>query len=227
MYLLEEHLQLLQEIFDILHKANLKLKAVKCKFAVDKIKYLRHIVSSEGLRPDDTKLQAIKDYPSLKNLKQVRAFVGLCSCYRRFVPNFSKYSSCLTNLTRKDTPFVWSSECQKNYEILKEKLLNYPIVAFARYDEPFQIFTDASGSSLSAILTQIQDGHERLISCVGRNVLPAESRYSTHEKESLAIFYAFKKFDSYIRYIYVDVITGCKSLCEILKKRPVSPRISK
>ena len=224
---LEEHLQLLQEIFDILHKANLKLKAVKCKFAVDKVKYLGHIVSSEGLKPDDTKLQAIKDYPPPKNLKQVRAFVGLCSYYRRFVPNFSKYSSCLTNLTRKDTPFVWSPECQKNFEILKEKLLNYPIVAFPRYDEPFQIFTDASGSSLSAILTQIQDGHERLISCVGRNVLPAESRYSTHEKESLAIFYAFKKFDSYIRYTHVDVITDCKSLCEILKKRPVSPRISK
>ena len=224
----EEHVQVLQEVFNILANSKMKLKAITCKFAERQVKYLGHIVSEDGLSPNPETLHAIRDWPTPKNVKQVRQFLGTASYYRRFVNNFSKYSAPLTKLTRKDAPFIWTAECQQSFETLKERLLNPPIVAYPIYDAKFTIFTDSSGYSLSAALTQIQDGHERIISCVGRNMLPAETRYTTYEKESLAIFYAFKKFDSYIRYTHVDVITDCKSLCEILKKsKSVSPRIAK
>ena len=223
----DEHIKLLQSVFDILAKANLKLKPIKCKYALNKIKYLGNIISEEGLSPDPGKLQAIRDYPPPKSLKELRGFIGLCNYYRRHINNFSKYSKCLTDLTRKDVPFIWSEECERSFNTLKQKLMSAPTVALPRYDQDYTIFTDASGSSLAAVLTQVQDGQERLISCVGRNVLPAETRYSAHEKESLAIFYAFKMFDPYVRYSHTDVYTDCKSLCEILTKRPISPRIAK
>ena len=108
-----------------------------------------------------------------------------------------------------------------------------PITAFPQYETidgkmpEFIVSTDASGETLAAILSQIQDGNERLISCIGRNILPAETRYSTHEKEALAIFYAFKNFNSYLRYAHTTVYTDCSSLGSILKRlgNPVSLRI--
>ena len=223
----EEHLSLLQQVMDILSKANMKLKLAKCRFALRKLKWLGHIVSAQGLSPDPKKLDAIKHFPTPKNLREVRGFVGMCSFYRRFIPNFSKLSHPLTKLTRKDTPFKWSDECQKSFEILKGKLLEHPIVGYPQYDQPFILYTDSSGYSLAGVLCQKQGEIERIIACAGRNMLPAETRYSTFEKEALAIFYCFKQFDSYIRYTHVDVVTDCKSLCEILTKRPVSARISK
>ena len=180
-------------------------------------------------------MHAIIDSPPQKNAKQIKQILCSFNFYRKFIPNVSKHSKCLTNLTRKDVPFVWTDECQRNFQILKDKLLTAPITAFHQFETSdgkmpeFIVSTDASGDALAAILSQIQNGKERLISCIGRNMLPAETRYSTHEKEALAIFYAFKKFDSYLRYAHTTVYTDCSSLKSILKRpgNPVSPRISR
>ena len=116
-------------------KTNLKLKPIKCKYALNKIKYLGNIISEEGLSPDPGKLQAIRDYPPPKSLKELRGFIGLCNYYRRRINNFSKYSKCLTDLTRKDVPFIWSEECEKSFNTLKQKLMSAPTVALPRYDQ--------------------------------------------------------------------------------------------
>ena len=78
----------------------------------------------------------------------------MCSFYRRFIPNFSKLSHPLTKLTRKDTPFEWSDECQKSFEILKGKLLEHPIVGYPQYDQPFILYIDSSGYSVAGVLCQ-------------------------------------------------------------------------
>ena len=96
----DEHIILLQSVFDILAKANLKVKPIKSKYALNKIKYLGNIISEDGWSPDPGKLQAIRDYLSPKNLKELREFIGFCNYYRRHINNFSKYSKCLTDLTR-------------------------------------------------------------------------------------------------------------------------------
>ena len=102
---------------------------------------------------------------------------------------------------RKNVPFIWTDECQRNFQILKAKLVTLLVTAFPRFTTEngklpkFNVYTDASKKALAAILTQVLDNNERLISCISRNVLLAEMRYSTHEKEALAIFYAFTKFD--------------------------------
>ena len=231
----EDHLKTLEWVLNKLLKSKLKLKAPKCKFAYNKVKYLGHIVSEAGVSPDPNKLHAILDYAPPKNAKQVKQILGSFNFYRKFIPNFSKYSKCLTDLTRKNVPFIWTDECQRNFQILKEKLMTAPVTAFPRFTTEngelpkFNVYTDASKEALAAILTQVQDNNERLISCIGRNMLPAEMRYSTHEKEALAIFYAFKKFDSYLRYAHTTVYTDCSSLSSILKRpgNAVSPRIAR
>ena len=227
----EDHLETLEWVLNKLLKSKLKLKAPKCKFAYNKVKYLGHIVSEAGVSPDPNKLHAILDYAPPKNAKQVKQILGSFNFYR----NFSKYSKFLTDLTRKNVPFIWTDECQRNFQILKEKLMTAPATAFSRFTTEngglpkLNVYSDASKKALAAILTQVQDNNERLISYIGRNILPADMRYSTHEKEALTIFYAFKKFDSYLRYAHTTVYTDCSSLSSILKRpgNAVSPRIAR
>ena len=114
-------------------KSKLKLKALKCKFAYDKFKYLGHIVSEAGVSPDPNKLHAILDYAPPKNAKQVKQILGSFNFYRKFFPNFSKYSKCLADLTRKNVPFKWTDECQRNFQILKDKLMTATVTAFPRF----------------------------------------------------------------------------------------------
>ena len=176
----DSHLETVEWVLNKLLKSKLKLKAPKCKFAQNKVKYLGHIVSEEGISPSEEKLHAILEYAPPKNAKQVKQILGSFNFYRKFIPNFSKYSKCLTDLTRKNVPFIWTDECQRNFQILKEKLMTAPVTAFPRFTAEegglpkFNVYTDASKEALAAILTQVQDNNERLISCVGRNMLPAE-----------------------------------------------------
>ena len=111
----DEHIKLLQSVFDILAKAILKLKLIKCKYALNKIKYIGTIISEDDLSPDPGKLQAIRDYLPPKNLKELRGFIGLCNYYRRHINNFSKYSKYLTDLTRKEVPFCMVRRMRKKF----------------------------------------------------------------------------------------------------------------
>ena len=85
----EEHLQHLEEIFDHLRKAGLKLKLQKCSFFKKHIQYLGHLISDEGIQPLPEKLESIAKMPTLQNAKQVKQFLGLVGYYRKFVPRFS------------------------------------------------------------------------------------------------------------------------------------------
>ena len=107
----QTHLVHLQQIFDRLEKANLTLKASKCQFAVKRVKYLGHILSSTGVEPDPEKISVVADSKPPKNPKQVRQFLGLTNYYRRFVKSYSNITKPLHNLTKKDQPFVWDEKC--------------------------------------------------------------------------------------------------------------------
>ena len=130
----EEHLNVLEWVFNKLLQAKLKLKAPKCKFAYNKIKFLGHIISEAGVSVDPAKMHTILDYLPPKNAKQVKQILGNYNFYKKFIPNFSKYIKCLTDFTRKDVPFVWTDECQRNLQILKDKLLMAPIIAIPQFE---------------------------------------------------------------------------------------------
>jgi hypothetical protein len=227
----DRHFELLQEVFDILRKANLKIKASKCKFAVEKVKYLGFVISAEGLQCDPVKLKVVQEYEVPKNLKTLRSWLGLTNYFRRFIPNYSKIAKPLIALLSTKETFVWTKDCQEAFELLKEKLLTPPIVAFPNYNAPYLLYTDASGCAISGILSQIQDTEsgpaERVIAYTARNMKPAEARYSTHEREMLAIFHSMAQFKCYIQYSHVDIITDCKALCEIFEKKPLSARLGR
>jgi len=159
-----EHLRRLREVLQRLSNAGLKVKVSKCQFAQREVRYLGHIVSAEGIRPDPAKLDAVVTYPVPKDVGELRRFLGLANYYRRYVKDYSQTAEPLHKLTRKTASgFQWNEICQQAFELLKEHLVSPPILAYPQFDRPFILYTDASEGAIGAVLSQMEDGRERVI----------------------------------------------------------------
>ena len=203
----EEHLSRLEEVFQRLRQAQLKLSPEKCVFTDNEVSYLGHKISPEGILPDPGLLKAIREIPVPTTPTEVRSFLGLAGYYCRFVKNFSSLASPLHALTHKDSPFHWTPECQDAYETLKKHLTTSPITAFPDFSLPFRLYTDASQLGLGAILAQTQNGRERIISCASRTLTQTEKLYPATKLECLAIVWAVDKFRHYLTAVKFEVIT--------------------
>ncbi|PIK62804.1 hypothetical protein BSL78_00255 [Apostichopus japonicus] len=135
----EDHLTNLQRVFDRLKQQGLKIKPSKCTFFQSEVTYLGHKVTRAGVMPSPDKIQAVKDWPAPRNVKELRSFLGFCSFYRRFVYNFSQtakplhtlVSTCLhQQKSTKTVPFTWSDEHQEAFKILKQKLCENVVLAY-------------------------------------------------------------------------------------------------
>ena len=156
----EEHLRHIETIFERIRQHGLKLKLKKCAFVKEETEYLGFVISKDGVKPDPKKVEAIRDLPEPKNLREIRGFIGMCSYYRRFVPNFSKIAERLIDLTKKYARFKWTSECQTAFDFLKESLTVVPLLAYPDTNKPYVLYTDASNNCIGACLTQKTDDEE-------------------------------------------------------------------
>ena len=125
-----EHLCHLSMLFQKFRQSNLRMNGKKCKFAVDQVKYLGHILSGSGVAVDSSKFNLISGWPTPKTSKQVKSFLGVASYYRRFIARFSQISAPLRELIAKDKAFIWGKEQQDAFDELKNKLCNPPILRF-------------------------------------------------------------------------------------------------
>jgi len=194
----EEHLQRLAAVFDRLGRAGLKLRPEKCSFFQRSVRFLGHVVSSEGIATDPEKVKAVRDWPVPTSVTETRAFTGLASYYRRFVPNFAELASPLHALTQKNARFVWSDEAQEAFEKLKAALTSPPVLAMPRDEGEFVIDCDASEKTLGSMLSQVQDGTERMIAYASRSLDARERNYCCSRRELLAIVYFVKYWKQYV-----------------------------
>jgi hypothetical protein len=132
-----DHLEHLEMVFGRLRAVNLKLKPKKCNLFRMSVQYLCFVISGDGVQPDPSKISAIVEWPVPKNTTDVRAYLGFCSYYRKFIRNFAKIARPLHVLTSKNVKFEWNDECQESFEDLKKLLSVTPILEFPRYDSPF------------------------------------------------------------------------------------------
>jgi len=168
------HLRRLEMVLACLRKAKLKLKPSKCSFLQCTVEFLGYRVSGNGVETDEQKIEAVVRWPVPTKLREVRGFLGLCDYYRRFVPNFSDVEPPLHAMTKKNVVFRLSSECQKSFDELKDKLTKAPILALPRDEGTYILDTDASDHGIRAVLSQVQDGQEKVISYASRLYSSAE-----------------------------------------------------
>ena len=127
---LEEHLEHLSIIFGKLRQHKLKLKLKECGFLKLETNYLGFVISEDGIQPDQKKVEAIRSLPAPTCVREVRSFIGMCSYYRRFIPNFSQTAEPIVALTRKYAHFKWSDSHQKAFEFLKDSLTSVPLLVY-------------------------------------------------------------------------------------------------
>ena len=217
----------LREVFTRLRAAGLKLLPKKCELFRKEVRFLRHIVSAEGIRTDPQKTEIVLSWPIPRSLKELRSFLGLCSYYRKFIRNFSTLAKPLHRLTEKNVKFHWSIDCQNAFSKLKEALVEATVLAYPDPKGNFILDTDASGVGLGAILSQEQDGHERVIGYYSRSLTKSERRYCVTRRELLAVVDALKHFHTYLYAVPFVVRSDHGSLRWLLNFRDIEGQLGR
>ena len=194
----EEMLDNLAKVFDRLRTAGLKLKPRKCKLFATKVEYLGHVVSERGIETDPKKIEIVENWPKPSSVTEVRSFLGFCSYYRRFIEGFAAVAKPLHKLTEKNRTFVWSEECDEAFSKRKVCLTTAPILAHPDFTKPFILDTDASGTAIGAVLSQMHGDSEKVIAYASRSLTKSERRYCVTRKELLAVVNFTKYFKNYL-----------------------------
>ena len=125
-------------------------------------------------------------------------FLGLCGFYRKFIFRFAQISKILSDLLKKDIPFIWTEEHQKAFELLKQKLCKAPILIYPNLQETFILLTDASADCISGVLAQGNEKVHNPVAYYSRVLSRTEQGYSTYEREALAIYESIKHYRQYL-----------------------------
>lgn len=193
-----ESLKRMENVFQRLQDAGLKLKPSKCIFFQKSVKFLGHIVSASGVQTNPEKTEAVQNWPRPKKQRHVRSFLGLCSYYRRFVVQYAEIARPLHKLCEKNVVFEWNDECENSFNKLKKALVSPPILAYPQLGIQFILDTDASDKAVGAVLSQNQDDKERVIAYMSKSMNKHEQNYCVTRKELLAVICALRKFHSYL-----------------------------
>ena len=212
---LEEHRRHVREVLQRLIHAGLQVDISKCEFHTQEVKYLGLILTPQGIRMDPSKVACVQEWPTPKHVKDVQGFLGFANFYRRFIPEFSRLAAPLTTLTKKDTPFVWSSKCESAMQQIKRAFQEGQMLAHFDPERKTLLETDASDFVTAAVLSQYDpQGVLRPVAFMSKKMIPAECNYEIYDKELLAIVKAFESWTAELGSVEAStlVLTDHKNL---------------
>ena len=206
----QEHFRNLEAILLVHRRAGLKLQPSKCFLFQLEVEYLGHLVSADGIKTVPAYVQVVKDWPLPLTRSEIRIFLGKCGYYRRFIKNYSAIAAPLTDLSGKGTPAEEKAPVPRSeafvdaFLTLKQHLLKAPILAYPKFDsdEPFILDTDwsATNNAIGGVLSQKQDGKERVIAYGGKKMSKAQKNYDPFKGELSALLHFSKIWRYYLQY---------------------------
>lgn len=193
------HMAHLSTVFRRLSEANLTINLAKCEFGQATVVYLGKVVGRGQVRPVQSKVEAILNYPPPTTRRELRRFLGMVGYYRSFCKNSSAFASPLTDLLSSKVTYNWTPRSQAAFESVKALLTTAPVLAAPDFSRPFSIAVDASDLGAGAVLLQQdRDGLEHPVCFFSRKFNCHQRAYSTIEKEALALVLAFQHFEVYV-----------------------------
>src|ERR1044071_4488773 len=204
---------------------NLVLNSEKCHFMVNQGIVLGHIVSSMGIEVDKAKIDIIQSLPYPTNVREVRSFLGHVGFYRRFIKDFSKISSPLCELLKKEVTFELTDGYKQAFDTLKSHLTNAPTIKAPEWSIPFEIMCDVSDYAVGAVLGQKNGRAMHVIYYASMTLNGAQRNYSTTEKELLVVVYALNEFRQYLLGAKVIIHTDHAALRYLMTKKESKPRL--
>jgi hypothetical protein len=151
---IKEHEKHLILVLQVLREHQLYAKFRKCDFFQKQVHYLGHVISKEGVVVDPDKVISIMEWPTPKDVFDIRSFMGLAGYYRRFIKGFSKIGCPITSLQKKGVKFTWTSECEERFQELKYLLTHAPMLKIPDPNNEFLVCTDACKEGLGGVLMQ-------------------------------------------------------------------------
>ena len=185
------------------------------------------MISESGVKTDPRKVTAMKDWPQPKHKRDVQAFLGTTGYYRRFVPGYAEVSKPLTVLTQSGAKFEWTAKCTEAFDALKHALSQAPVLAYPMFQLPFILDTDASNIACGAVLSQVQDGQERVVAYWSKMLSKEERNYCTTRKELLSVVKAVCHFRNYLYGREFTVRTDHASLTWLTKRTVPSGQVAR
>ena len=223
----EEHLHHLRIILDRLQSAGLVLRHDKCVFGMKEVDFLGHRISSKGVRPLPSKVSAVQDFPVPTSVKSLQEFIGMINYYHRFVPHLASTMAPLyLVLQGKPKSLQWGPPQDAAFSAAKKALANATYLQFPEPSAPLLLSTDASDVAIGAVLEQVVHGRPQPLAFFSRKLSPTEARYSTFDRELLAVFAAVRHFRHLLVAATFTIQTDHMPLVHAFTKKsdPISPR---
>ena len=226
---IQEHLELLKEVFITLSDNHVQLQMQKCCFVKTTVEYLGYKLSQDQIMPSEKHIDAVKQYPVPMNQKSLQRFLGFISYFRKFIIGFNKQASCLYDLMKRVEDYKFTRVHLAAFNSLKEALISKPILGIYSPTAETQLHTDASARGYGAILMQKQENEKlfKPIMYFSRKSTEAEAKMHSFELETLAVVYAVQRFRIYLFGIHFTVITDCSALKQTMEKKDVHARIAR
>jgi hypothetical protein len=224
-----EHAVHVEKVMEVLRKNELYVNPDKCEWAMDKVSFLGHTISADGVSVDPTKIQVIKDWPVPANVSQLRSFLGMAGYYRSYVPQYSRVVSDLTSLTGNSQEWVWHDAQQRAFDEAKRLLCSTPILIIPDQELPFVIRADASDFAVGAVLEQDQGRGPQPVAYLSKKLNSAQCNYTVYEKELFAIVTALSEWKHYVLGTphRIEVITDHKPLEWVAKQPALKDRVAR
>ena len=221
-----EHLEV---VLKRLQAAGLTVNPSKCVFAAPQTEYLGHVIGDGVVRPQINKIKALESCSLPQTKKQLRSFLGMAGFYHRFIPQFSTRAATLTDLTGLKCPnqIQWTPEAMAAFQDIRQSLSKNPVLYTPNFHKPFTVQTDASDRGLGAVLIQGPEHDRHPVAYISRKLFPREVRYSTVEKEALAIKWALDSFRYYLLGREFILQTDHKALQWLEKMKDSNGRITR
>ncbi len=205
-----KHMVNLEKVLLAHREAGLKLQPSKCHLFQEKVEYLGHLVSAEGVGPVPDYVKAVKDWPLPKTKSEARTFLGKCGYYRRFIRNYSAIAGPWTDVTGKGTaeeertPLTVTPEMEAAFDFLKDSLLKAPVLAYPQFHNPSKFILDTDWShdtnSIGAVLSQVQEGKERVIMYGAKKLATSQKNYCSTKGELVAVLHFLRAWKYYLRF---------------------------
>ena len=226
----KDHERHLQEVFDRIRNAGLKMKLAGCRFHCPSLELLGHRLTTEGIAISPLTTRAILHLSRPTNAKTMRAFITMCTFYRRHMPDFIKVTKPLTEICKKNAKFIWTEQCQESFDTLKETLATAPMLPYPSKDEghTMVLHTDASLDAIGAILAQRDpEGNERVLQYFSEALPEDMKNYTVSEIECFAIVRAVLTFQHYLQQRPFTLYTDHAPLLNIQDTRMHNERIQR
>ncbi len=214
----EEHDANLDRVLRRLDRKDFRLAdEEKLEIGVSEVPALGHVISAEGITPDQKNIKPILEFAEPKTKKEVMAFLGMINFYGDFIPDIASLAEPLRRLTRKGEQFKWTDTCRASFETLKGMAASKLKVYLFDPNAQTTVTTDASDVGLGAVLSQKQGKEEVPIAFAARTLSGAERNYSASEREALGCVWACEKWEKYLLGIPFTLKTDHAALETLLR----------